>query len=238
MRTTTAAPAGIPSAPHPSLPPPARFSPALSGGNGHTIDNLFINRTPGALDAIGLFGRTDANGRIETLGVTNAFVGTNANFMGILVGTHSGTIIGCYVTGNVQNRTSAIGGMVGLLNGHIATSGPSVGAITASYSTAGVQLTVGTSQPRGLLVGEAYAGSISYSYATGRSHGFGSSGQLVGNPVTTGGIPATTITASYWDSQTTGVTGGLTTAALKNPTDYTGIYEDWNANVDGVAGQR
>ena len=205
-------------------------------GNGHTINNLFINRTPGAINAIGLFGRTDAKGRIETLGVTNAFVGTNANFMGVLVGSHSGTIIGCYVTGKVQNRTSAIGGMVGLLNSHYATSGPSPGAIIASYSTAEVQLTVGSAQPRGLLVGESYAGSISYSYATGRSYGFGNPGQLVGQIVTTGGIATPAITASYWDSQTTNVGGGQTTAGLQNPTGYTGIYENWNSDVDGVTG--
>ena len=201
-------------------------------GNGHTIDNLFINRTLDSTHAVGLFGRTDAKGRIETLGVTNAFVGTNAGFIGILVGSHSGTIIGCYVTGKAQNRTSVIGGMVGLLNGHFATSGPSPGAIIASYSAAEVQLTVATPAIRGILAGQSNAGSISYSYGTGRTYGTGTPGQLVGIVITAGGIPAPAITESYWDRQTTGTTGGKTTVELQTPAGYTGIYQNWNRNLD------
>ncbi len=201
-------------------------------GNGHTIDNLFINRTLDSTHAVGLFGRTDAKGRIETLGLTNAFVGTNAGFIGILVGSHSGTIIGCYVTGKAQNRTSVIGGMVGLLNGHFATSGPSPGAIIASYSTAEVQLTVTTPAIRGILAGQSNAGSISYSYGAGRTYGTGTPGQLVGIVITAGGIPAPAITDSYWDRQTTGTTGGKTTVELQSPAGYTGIYQNWNRNLD------
>ena len=201
-------------------------------GNGHTIDNLFINRTLGNNHAVGLFGRTDAKGRIETLGVTNAFVGTHNNFMGVLVGSHSGTITGCYVTGKVQSRGQAAGGMVGLLNSHFATSGPSPGAIIASYSTAEVQMTVATLAVRGILVGRSYAGSISYSYGAGRTYGFGYPGQLVGSVTTSGGIAVPAITDSYWDRQTTGTTGGKTTVELQTPAGYTGIYQNWNRNLD------
>ena len=42
-------------------------------GNGHTINNLFINRT-GVFDYAGLFGYTASSSRIETVGVTNANV--------------------------------------------------------------------------------------------------------------------------------------------------------------------
>ena len=204
-------------------------------GNGHTIDNLFINRTLGSTHAVGLFGRTDAKGRIETLGVTNAFVGPNAGFIGILVGSHSGTIIGCYVTGKAQNQTLPVGAMVGLLNGHFATSGPSVGAIIASYSTAEVELTLSSSITRGILAGESYGGSISYSYGAGRTYGSGSAGQLVGVITTTSNTPVPVITDSYWDTQTTGVSGGLDTVQLQGPAGYTGIYENWNRNLDGDA---
>ena len=206
-------------------------------GNGFVIDNLFINRTPGNNHSLGLFGEIDSAARIETLGVTNAFVGTNANFIGILAGANSGTIIGCYVTGKVQNLASPAGGMVGYINSHIPASGPSVGAIIASYSTAEVELTAASAiTTRGLLVGSSQGGSISYSYATGRSHGAGSQGGLVGNVITVGGIPAPVITESYWDSQTTGTTGGHTTADLQGPTGYSGIYAGWNADLDGEAG--
>ena len=180
-----------------------------------------------------MFGEIDSTARIETLGVTNAFVGTNANFIGILAGANSGVIIGCYVTGKVQNLASPAGGMVGYINSHIPASGPSVGAIIASYSTAEVELTAASAiTTRGLLVGSSQGGSISYSYAIGRSHGAGGQGELVGNVVTTGGIPAAVITESYWDRQTTGTTGGQTTVELQKLAGYTGIYSNWNRNLD------
>ena len=210
-------------------------------GNGFVIDNLFINRTPGNNHSLGLFGEIDSTARIETLGVTNAFVGANANFIGILAGANSGVIIGCYVTGKVQNLASPAGGMVGYINSHIPGSGPSVGAIIASYSTAEVELTAASAiTTRGLLVGSSQGGSISYSYAIGRSHGAGGQGELVGNVVTTGGIPAPVITESYWDSQTTGTTGGKSTADLQAPTGYGAtaddVYYGWNVDMDNADG--
>ena len=50
-----------------------------------------------------------------------------------------------------------------------------------------------------------------------------------------------TITASYWDTETSGLTtsaGGVgkTTSQLQSPTGYTGIYSDWNTDIDGNAG--
>ncbi|WP_419913051.1 hypothetical protein [Candidatus Poriferisodalis sp.] len=45
------------------------------------------------------------------------------------------------------------------------------------------------------------------------------------------------ITASYWDSDESQATGpggeGKTTAELQTPTDYTGIYANWNVDLDG-----
>ena len=203
-------------------------------GNGFTIDNLFINRNlTGSNTYLGMFTDLSPTARVETLGVTNAYVGYSAQFTGILAGVNGGTIVGCYVTGKVVDNRQRVGGMVGALDSFFGSpAGP--GAIIASYSTAEVQLT-GAGLARGLLVGTAYGGSISYSYATGRSHGSGTASQLVGQSVTGGGVPATTITASYWDTQTTGVSGGLDTVQLQGPAGYTGIYENWNRNLDGDA---
>ena len=203
-------------------------------GNGFTIDNLFINRNlTGSNTYLGMFTDLAPTARVETLGVTNAYVGYSAQFTGILAGVNGGTIVGCYVTGKVVDNRQRVGGMVGALDSFFGSpAGP--GAIIASYSTAEVQLT-GAGLARGLLVGTAYGGSISYSYATGRSHGSGTASQLVGQSVTGPGVPATTITASYWDTQTTGVSGGLDTVQLQGPAGYTGIYENWNRNLDGDA---
>ena len=49
-----------------------------------------------------------------------------------------------------------------------------------------------------------------------------------------------TTTASYFDSDVSNRPAtndnNQTTSALQTPTDYTGIYADWNVNVDGVSG--
>ena len=204
-------------------------------GNGFTIDNLFIKRSLAGTSYLGMFTGVSPSGRIETLGLTNAYVGNSAALTGILAGHNDGTIVGCYVTGKVVSNRGRIGAMAGLLDGFFSPAGP--GAIIASYSTAEVQLTGGTGG-RGLLVGTSARGSISYSYATGRSHGSGSTGQLISNDTNPGG-QATAITASYWDTTTTGVSGGLATTALQMPTDYGATSSDtffgWNANVDGDA---
>ena len=89
----------------------------------------------------------------------------------------------------------------------------------------------------GGLVGYNRAGEITASYATGSVTGTGSNvGGLVGYSNTVG-----TTTASYWDTEASGQTtsgGGVgqTTSQLQSPTGYTGIYANWNVNIDGADG--
>ena len=50
------------------------------------------------------------------------------------------------------------------------------------------------------------------------------------------------INSSYWDTQTSGIAyagggTGQTTAQLQNPVGYTDIYQTWNVDLDGVAGE-
>ena len=199
-------------------------------GNGHTINNLFINRT-GSLDLYnGLFGYTGPGARIETMGVTNANV-AGRNYVGILVGINQATIVACYTTGKVQGR-DRVGGLVSFNNGSVSTS----------YSTAYAS---GRSYVSG-LVGEQQGGSVTNSYSTGRvvrSSGMETTiGGLIGATVS-----SPTITASYWDTSTSGcVTGGSdgcttsaggtgkTTRQLQTPTGYTGIYANWNTDLDNA----
>ena len=221
--------------------PIGNFDFSYSGafkGNGYTIDRLFINRsttsTPG-----GLFGATGSAARIESLGMTNANV-TLTQYNGILVGQNQGTIIACYTTGSITG-TNRVGGLAGY----------STKVISSSYSTASV---TGTSGLGGLLGtgGNASNGFVRYSYSTGavsRSSGTATNiGGLIGETLGNfGGV-----TASYYDTttsgcvsgSTTGCTGsaggsgavGKTTSELQSVTGYTGIYAAWNANLDGVAG--
>ena len=74
-------------------------------------------------------------------------------------------------------------------------------------------------------------GPIIASYSTGAVTGSGSFVRgLVGNP----GVH--TITNGYCDATTSGQSSDSqcrTTAQLQNPTDYTGIYANWNLDLDG-----
>ena len=195
-----------------------RFT-ATFQGNGHVIANLFINRST---TDISLFGYS--TGVLSQLGLVNVEI-TGRNNTGGLVGHNRGTVSTSYVTGQVTGN-NFVGGLVGYNN---------QGTITASYATGQV---TGSSTAVGGLVGFNFLRPITASYATGRVTVTGSStavGGLIGDRA--GG----TLTASYYDRETSGQsdTGKgepKTTAELQTPTDYTGIYENWNVNVDGVTG--
>ena len=195
-------------------------------GNGHTVNNLFISRS--SADYQGLFGATASIARIETLGVTNANV-RGDDHIGILAGRNYGTIVACYTTGKARGDY-AIGGLVGSLAGSF---------IRSSYATAYVE---GANAVGGLL-GHRASGSVAHSYATGRVSGTVNAGGLEGATSAAALVSAgSTVTYSYWDISTSGVTNtaaggtGKTTRQLQTPTGYTGIYANWNANLDGVTG--
>ena len=200
-------------------------------GNGHTIDNLFINRT-GASDYAGLFGYTSSNARIETLGVINANV-TGNDYAAILVGVNLGEIIACYTTGKAQGD-EYVGGLLGYSTGHV----------FASYSTAYVSGRDNVGGLIGSMVGNTTTST--YTYSTGRVV------RSSGTATTIGGLTGSivsdaTVTASYWDTSTSGcVTSGSdgcttsaggtgkTTRQLQTPTGYTGIYANWNTDLDNA----
>ena len=189
-------------------------------GNGHVIRNLYINR--GSTSNVGLLGDATSP-RIENLGLVDVDV-TGGNETGGLAGTSSagGSITAVYVTGQV-NGGNNVGGLVGQITG---------GAITACYA----RVRVNGNQIVGGLVGNEASGSTTASYTLGRV-----SGTSFVSAFTSG---LGTITASYWDTETSDIADdtddnapeGKTTAELQTPTDYTGIYANWNVNVDGVTG--
>ena len=192
-------------------------------GNGFIVDNLVINDTN--RDDAGLFGSNHTTSTIESLGVTNANVSAR-EYVGILVGTSYGPVIACYTTGSVSASTADVGGLIGLMNG-------SSTSVTSSYSTASVS---GGASNGGGLVGRVVSGAVTNSYSTGSVATTDTPrGGLIG--ASSSGI----ITASYWDTQTSNQNSsrggtGQTTSGLQTPTGYTGIYADWNANIDGETG--
>ncbi len=156
---------------------------------------------------------------------------------GGLVGSGSDgcTIAGSYAAGSVSGP-GQVGGLAGELN---------QSTIVASYATGSVS---GPGEIGG-LVGRGW-GTVTASYATGSVSGPGEIGGLAG-------LFGGTITASYWDTEASGQVaasgGGLelvgqgvgqgsagaagkTTAELQAPTGYTGIYTDWNVDLDNADG--
>ena len=196
-------------------------------GNGYIINNLFINRPGVAGIYTGLFSWTAAGTRIETLGITNANV-TGNDYVGILTGVSQSTIVACYTTGKATGD-ERVGGLVGF----------NTGTVSTSYSTA---YTSGRRYVGG-LVAEQQGSSVTNSYATGRvARSSGSAttiGGLIGNAVS-----SPTVTASYWDTSTSGQTTsaggsgvvGKTTRQLQTVTDYTAgsIYANWNTDLDNA----
>ena len=219
----------------------------LVGNSGSAINASYaMASVSGAVYVGGLIG--NSNGRISSSYAMGS-VSSQGFSVGGLVGhnNNSGAISGSYATGNVSGDDS-VGGLVGSNEGTISTSyatgsvsggddrvgglvGSSSGTISASYATGDVS---GGGDDIGGLVGRNNA-SVIASYAAGRVSTSGDTfyiGGLVGYDDDEGGD----ITASYWDTQTSGQAGsyggvGKTTAELQSPTTNSGIYADWDASV-------
>ena len=152
---------------------------------------------------------------------------------------YSQLILASYATGNVAGRGARLlesdeGFIVCGFLGAFTASGP-VAADTSSGGGVGG------------LVGSS-CGDIEASYATGAVSGAAAVGGLVGSG-------RARVRSSYWNLETSGVragvgeddandnglideserqrlgVGGMTTAELQAPTDYTGIYATWNVDL-------
>ncbi len=143
-----------------------------------------------------------------------------------------GSIEASYATGTVSgNGAEAVGGLSGAND---------VALIAASYATGAV------SSPGG-----RYIGGLVGSYNTGTwptpakrirsSYSLGSAttaegtyypGGVVGVVFSWGGVGPGYL-YSYWDTDASGNHGGKTTSELQSPTGYTGIYANWNEDLDG-----
>ena len=201
----------------------AVVSGAVSGGlvgfNGSTISRSYATgnvSSEGRGRAGGLTG--DNYGTIRASYATGEVSGRDAG--GLTGWNERGRIISSYYTGTVQ-ADNAAGGL----------AGKNQGSIIASYATGTVQ---GESQAGGLTGSNDE--SIIASYAAGTILGEGSRGGI-------SGFNSGNITWSYWDTLTSNVTsgagegdpsgaGGRTTSELQNPTGYTGLFSDWNTDLD------
>ena len=183
----------------------------------------------------GLAGDADSINRSYATGAVTG----GGDRVGGLAGA-AGSISGSYATGTVTGSGDRVGGLAGSgynIRGSYATGtvsgGNKVGGLagyilvstSASYATG----TVTGNFRVGGLVGQT-GGNTSYSYAIGKVSGTGVVGGLIGD--NTG-----TVTDSYWDTVTSGQSHsdggqGKMTSELQLPTGYTGIYANWNVDLD------
>ena len=209
---------------------PSSYYRAVFRGNGHVVGNLFVNRNRGATGYAGLFGLVVGAGRIESLGLVDGYA--RDRYSGLLAGFSNGAVAGCYSTGRVvatDAQFAAGGGLIGVFG----STGGGHGSVAASYSTARVT----SAHDAGGLVGRVAnpgTATIDSSWAAGRVSGASGVGGLVGAVVDN----AAATTASYYDNVATGQTTsargvGQSTADLRRPTGYTGIYATWDVDLDG-----
>ena len=224
---------------------------ATFDGAGHTISNLFINR--GSTNQVGLFSELGSSGSVTSIGLESVNV-TGQDETGALVGKSRGGVTASYATGTVTGRR-IVGGLVGENLAAITASytdvtvsasgtnprwfgglaGRDGGGIRACYAAGSVSGGVSSTDVGGLIGHILGSGSITASYSTGGVSGGSSVGGLVGS----GTDPDYNSPESYWDIQTSAHDGpswagtGKTTAELRSPTGYTGIYANWNLNIVG-----
>ena len=231
-----------------------RSAGGLAGRNvsGSTITSSYATGNVSGTSAVGgLVGvqagatvsYSYATGNVTYSGLEGLEAGSRYGFGG-LVGENWGTIVGSYATGSVGG-IDGVGGLAGWNYG--GRNGDA--HIIASYAAGSVSGESYVGGLAGYMVSqEGGTAWISASYAVGIVSGGENVGGLVGIVRRGDGredLPGGIILSSYWDTETSGTTTGIaeggttgfegkTTAELQQPTDYTGIYNDWNADLDNA----
>ncbi len=180
--------------------------------------------------------------------------------VGGLAGYNYGSIRASYATGAVRGtgRDGEVGGLVGFHNGGSIAVSYASGAVTGENHVGGLVGkswggVIWVSYASGAVTGKDHVGglvgeiqgSIRASYATGWVTGTGSNvGGLVGRDYDLViNNSSSFIGNCYWNTTTSGKVSsaggeGKTTAELQTPTGYSGIYAEWNLDVDNADGDR
>ena len=167
---------------------------------------------------------------------------------GGLVGVQDGssaTVTASFSTGTVVALSESTSGAAADAGGLVGRNHD--GKVSHSYSHAHAEAKTGASTSgatltAGGLVGDLDGGTVEYSFATGTASTSGGTSPTAN----TGGLAGSstntpTVTASYWDTTTSGITAtgsgtSKTTPQLQTPTVYgtqsTDIYKDWNVDLD------
>ncbi len=217
-------------------------------GNGHTLTDLKVSHTHYS----GLFGAT--SGTFRNIGLVNPTVTVTAisRSAGGLVGLlgDGSTVENSYVSGGTisasppsANSTWA-GGLVGEAERNT--------TVRHVWSSAAVTTTQSVSMRLGGLIG-SMSGHLSFCYAYGNvnSASGNTTGGLIGRASGSSSNRGS-VSNCYYNSSTSGHSGAdgwrgfatnfngaaspRTTAQLQEPTGYTGIYQNWNVDLDSDGG--
>ncbi len=178
-------------------------------GQGHVISNLYVNRP--AEDRVGLFGIVRSPGQIRHLGLSGGSV-QGKQYVGALVGYSYAVLSNCYATVSVVGN-KYVGGLLGA-NG--------IGGVCQDSNATGSVAATGTSPSFfGGLVGFLTQSTVVRCYAAGSVAAVGSAGGLAG------GVSGSTVSGSYWDTQTSGLGSsaggsGRTTLQMYQQATFTG----------------
>jgi hypothetical protein len=192
-------------------------------GNGHVISNLSISAQNNSQSHyyVGLFSQIATTGEVRHLGVSNASI--SAYYVaGAMTGYNYGTITRSYTTGSVVVNT-VTGSSVSSAGGF---AGWNSGTIEDSYSQASARAN--------LIAGGFTAGNqgtLNRVYSIGVPNAI-SIGGLEGGLV---GYNGSTITAGFWDTQTSGIADqadsrgtGHTTSDMQTAFTYQNAGWDFN----------
>ncbi|MFG1466311.1 MBG domain-containing protein [Xanthobacter sp. DSM 24535] len=197
-------------------------------GQSHIISGLFINR--GGQVGVGLFSDLGPGAKVFNLGLvggsvtgdtavgslagvnhgilTNVYTSatvSGSDQVGGLIGSNTATITGAYATGTVSGDTN-VGGLVGI-NSH----GSGNWTISDAYATGSVS---GSSIVGGLV--GSNQGVLLNVYATGFVSGSSYVGGLIGDNQF-----ANSVTASFYNTQTTGQANGVGNGSASGVTGLT-----------------
>jgi len=234
-------------------------------GNGYSVSHM----TAEGVGCLGLFGCLES-GEVRNLGVVDVNITGSGNYHGGLVGlNYFGHVTQCYSTGAVSGN-DAVGGLVGLNWSTVTqcySSGTVHGAGTASFSFGGVGGLVGNNSYCGTVTqcystgpvsgnslmvscgsgGDSWCGfstvggglvgvndgTVTQCYSSGAVSGGWDVGGLIG-----GGFG--TVTASFWDTQTSGKQcgsdGGIGKTTAEMQTASTFLNAGWDFVGETVNG--
>ena len=195
-----------------------RVAGMLAGKNHGTILRSSASGAISGDNRIGgLVGVQGRGGLIRSSTADVLVTGTEFD-VGGMVGLNWGNVWTSMSSSTVRGTADSVGGLVGTNQGYI----------VASYATGQVS---SSGEDVGGLVGynDDY---VEASYSTGQSSGGGLIGKHPGEHIVPGRVKY-----SYWDVDTSGTSSsdagaGLTTVSMLTPSGYTGIYEQWNVDLD------